>query len=201
MSHYFIEDKTLKHDIKTIGYYFSGNKFAFTTNSGLFSKDHIDPATDILLKTVPRITGSLLDMGCGYGCIGIILGKAYSLKVTQADINQLAIDYTKINCTANNFDTNIIKSDCFDNITDSFDTILINPPIHAGKAVTYKMYEQSINHLNPNGKLYVVTLKKHGAESTLAKLNEVFGTCETLYKKKGYFVFCCSVLNFCPNLK
>lgn len=195
MSHYFIEDKTIKHDIKKFVYYYNFHKFTFTTDSGVFSKDHIDPATEILLKTIPTLSGSLLDMGCGYGCIGITLSKAYSLKLTQADVNQSALDLTEINCKENSVESVVIKSDCFDNISGSFDTITINPPIHAGKAVTYKMYEDSFLHLNDGGKLYIVTLKKHGAESTCDKLKDVFGTCETLYKKKGYYVFCCTKKN------
>jgi len=192
MSHYFIEDKSLKHDIKSIEYHYANNKFVFTTDSGVFSKDHIDPATDILLKNIPPLSGSLLDMGCGYRCIGIVLSKTYSLKLTQVDINQRAIDLTRINCNANGVDSTIIKSDGFENVSGTFDTITINPPIHAGKQVTYKLYEDSLTHLNPGGKLYVVTLKKHGAESTCAKLQSVFGNCDTIYKKKGYYVFCCT---------
>lgn len=192
MSHYFIEDKTLKHDFKKIIYFYSDIKFVFTTDSGLFSKDHIDPATDILLKTIPSLSGSLLDMGCGYGCIGIVLAKTYALDLNQADVNQLAIDLTKRNCIDNGVNSNVIKSNCFDNISGSFDTIVINPPIHAGKSITYKMYDDSFSHLNNGGKIYIVTLKKHGAESTHVKLKNTFGNCETLYKKKGYYVFCCT---------
>jgi len=191
MSHYFIEDNSLKSDIKKIAYEFAGKRFTFTTDSGLFSKDHVDHATDILLHTIPPLTGSLLDMGCGYGCIGIVLAKTYGLQLTQADVNQRALDFTKINCTANGVQSNIIKSNCFEDISGMFDTITINPPIHAGKAVTYEMYDGSFAHLNTGGKLYIVTLKKHGAESTKSRLESVFGNCEVLYKKKGHYVFCC----------
>lgn len=192
MSHYFIEDNSLKQDFKRIFYDFADVKFVFTTVSGIFSKDHIDFATDILLKTIPPLSGSLLDMGCGYGCIGIILAKIYSLQLTQADINPSALNLTKINCIENGVNSLVVKSNCFDDISGSFDTIVINPPIHAGKSVTYKMYEDSYTHLNSNGKLYIVTLKKHGAESTYIKLKNIFGSCETLYKKKGHYVFSCT---------
>lgn len=192
MSHYFIEDNSLKQNIKKFPYYYKDNEFIFTTNSGLFSKDHADPASDILLKNIPALSGSLLDMGCGYGLIGIVLAKTCSLQLTQADVNQAAVDLTKLNCEQNNVESVVVKSDCFGNISGSFDTIVINPPIHAGKAVTYKMYGDSPAHLNPGGKLYIVTLKKHGAGSTLEKLKSVFGNCETLYKKKGVYVFCCT---------
>ncbi|MCL2372663.1 MAG: methyltransferase [Defluviitaleaceae bacterium] len=193
MSHYFIEDASIKPDIKKIHYSFGGHAFIFTTNAGVFSKDHVDHATDILLNTIPPLAGDLLDLGCGYGCIGIVLAKANAINLTQADINQAALDLTKLNCKENGVASNIIKSDCFENIHGKFDTIILNPPIHAGKATTFKMYEGAFLHLNAGGKLYIVTLKKHGAESTQAKLLSIFGNCQPLYKKKGYFVFCCTI--------
>ncbi|HOP10043.1 MAG TPA: methyltransferase [Oscillospiraceae bacterium] len=191
MSHYFTEDKNLKHEIVDFDYYFRENKFTFTTDAGLFSKGHIDPATEILLNAIAPLSGSLFDLGCGYGVIGIVLAKTYGLKLTQADVNGAAVELTIKNAKANGVGAKAVKSDCFDNVSGTFDTITLNPPIHAGKAVTYRMYEESIDHLNPGGKFYVVTLKKHGAESTEAKLKSVYGNCETVYKKKGVFVFCC----------
>ncbi|MDR1642324.1 MAG: methyltransferase [Clostridiales bacterium] len=191
MSHYFINDKDLKDDLKKLDFSFHGNQFAFLSNSGMFSKDHVDPASIELIETVPPLSGSLLDMGCGYGCIGIALAKAYGLKLTQADINEAALALAEKNCQTNGVKSELIKSDCFESVSGLFDTIAINPPIHAGKSVTYKMYEDSVKHLVPGGKLYVVTFKKHGAESTKEKLAQVYGNCETLRKKKGCYVFCC----------
>ncbi|HNX15426.1 MAG TPA: methyltransferase [Oscillospiraceae bacterium] len=191
MSHYFIEDKNLKHKLATVEYYFKECKFMFTTDAGMFSKDDVDSATEILLNAIPPLSGSLLDLGCGYGVIGIVLAKACGLKLTQADVNGAAVELTVKNAKANGVVTQAVKSDCFENISGTFDTITLNPPIHAGKAVTYRMYEESIAHLNPGGKFYIVTLKKHGAESTEVKLKSVYGNCETIYKKKGVFVFCC----------
>lgn len=191
MSHYFIEDKNLKHELATVEYYFKENKFTFTTDAGLFSKDDVDPATEILLNAIPPLSGSLLDLGCGYGVIGIVLAKTYGLKLTQTDVNGAAVELTVKNAKANGVASEAVKSDCFESIHGFFDTITLNPPIHAGKAVTYRMYEESIAHLNLGGKFYIVTLKKHGAESTEAKLKSIYGNCETIYKKKGVFVFCC----------
>ena len=192
MSHYFIEDNTLPNKPKYVSYHFGGVDFVFETDSGLFSKDHIDPASDILIRALPTLSGSLLDLGCDYGCIGIVLAKVYSLWLTQADINEAAVRLTRKNCMAMGVESVVVKSDCFENIPGSFDTITINPPIHAGKAVVYRMFEESAEHLHHGGKLYVVTLKKHGALSTRKKLAEIFGNCAVVYKKKGYFVFCCT---------
>ena len=61
MSHYFIEDNTLPNKPKYVSYHFGGVDFVFETDSGLFSKDHIDPASDILIRALPTLSGSLLD--------------------------------------------------------------------------------------------------------------------------------------------
>jgi 16S rRNA (guanine1207-N2)-methyltransferase len=187
LNHYFIHDGK-KHEIRYIEYDFRGSRFRFAVHDCVFSKNHVDYATDILLNVIPPLSGSLLDMGCGYGVIGIVLYKMQSLELTAADVNPAAVELTRINGVEN-----VIESDCFDNIAGRFDTIVINPPIHAGKSVTYKMYEQSLAHLNSGGRLYVVTLKKHGAESTAAKLREVYGgeNVQIIYKKKGIFVLEC----------
>jgi 16S rRNA (guanine1207-N2)-methyltransferase len=189
MGHYFIDDHSQNSCTRQLSYKFADCVFTFTTDIGLFSRDRVDPATDVLIRAIPPLSGTLLDMGCGYGCIGIVLSRAYGLSLTQADINMKAARLAEINCKANGVSSRVIVSDCFDNVPGTYDTITINPPIHAGKAVTYRMYEGAPSSLNPGGCLYVVTLKKHGAQTTLAKLSEVFGNCEIIYKKKGIFVF------------
>ena len=75
--------------------------------------------------------------------------------------------------------------------SDTFDTIITNPPIRAGKAVIYKMYEDAKNHLRESGTLYLVINKKHGAPSTISYLEELFGNCEVVDKKSGFNVLKC----------
>jgi 16S rRNA (guanine1207-N2)-methyltransferase len=193
MSHYFKEDPSLKPDIEEFTYYYKDISFRFVTDAGVFSKGRIDDATDILIHNIPPLEGSLLDLGCGYGCIGVVLSKVYSLSLTQVDINPTAIKLSIKNAQLNNVSSDIRLSDCYDNIQGCFDTIVLNPPIHAGKDVTYRMYEGAPTHLNKDGALFIVTLKKHGAESTITKLSEVFGNCDVIYKKKGYYVLRCTL--------
>ena len=196
MSHYFIKDDALSQKRHDIEYCFKGERFRFVSSAGVFSKDGVDHATGLLLNAIPPLekNAALLDMGCGYGCIGIVLARTYGVRLTQADVNETAVELTRVNCKRHGVESDVWLSDCFDGIGDrKFDVITLNPPIHAGKAVTYRMYEQSVEYLNSGGRLYVVTLKKHGAESTLAKLCEVYGSgmCSVVYKKKGYYVFEC----------
>jgi len=192
MRHYFIDDPNLPDDFRTFQYYFMGHSFTFTSNSGVFSHGHVDPLSDLLIRTVPPLTGSLLDLGCGYGAIGIALCKAYSLSLTLADINPRALYCAEINCRDNAVKCETITSDGFDGIPDKFETITLNPPIHAGKDVVWRMFEQSIHHLYEGGRFCVVMLEKHGAKSAMKKLAEVYGHYEVLYKKKGEYIFCCT---------
>jgi len=191
VSHYFIDDPNIKSKPIEISYFFEGENYIFCSDAGVFSAQRIDAATDLLLKKIPPLHGNLLDMGCGYGCIGIILAKTYSLELTQVDINQRAIHLTKKNCGLNNVKSNILISNCFDKITEYFDTIVINPPIRAGKEVIYRMYEGAYRHLKESGKLFIVIQKKHGAESTLTELHQLFGNYKILHKKKGYYIITC----------
>lgn len=188
MSHYFTPDASLPDRDIAITYGFKGRQYSFTSNAGVFSATRIDDATDLLLQTLPPLTGSLLDMGCGYGCIGIVLAKTYNLTLTQVDVNPRALALTTTNCAKNDVASTVLQSNGFDAVPDSFDTVVINPPIHAGKGVVFAMYEGAHAHLNPNGRLFIVILKKHGAESSIAKLTQLFGHCDILYKKKGTYV-------------
>lgn len=192
-SHYFVNDETLEDDIKEFNYSFKGKLYKFVSNSGVFSPGHVDDASALLMREMPSISsGSFLDLGCGYGAIGISLAGAAndskSFRLTMSDVNERALDLARLNASKNGIEADFILSDCFDAIENCFDVISLNPPIHAGKEVIFKMYEQAFEHLNKGGALYIVIQEKHGAPSTIKKLKEVFGDCNTLYKKKGYYV-------------
>lgn len=192
MSHYFIADDQLAEKKERFNYNFKGIRFEFESNSGLFSMGHVDYASDILINEIPSLKGSLLDLGCGYGPIGIVLGRTYGLDVTFADVNSKAIQYTQANLELNHFSGKVIESNCFDAIEDTFDSIVLNPPIHAGKQIIFQMYKGAFEHLKNNGCFYIVIQKKHGADSSIKALNEIFGNCDVLYKKKGFFVLQCN---------
>jgi 16S rRNA (guanine1207-N2)-methyltransferase len=138
------------------------------------------------------VSGDILDVGCGYGVIGITLSKNKNVKtVTMLDVNHRALELSKRNSVANKVNVNIVESDGFTNINSLYDTIITNPPIRAGKTVIYKMYEDAKNHLRESGVLYLVINKKHGAPSTISYLEELFGNCEVVDKKSGFNVLKC----------
>jgi 16S rRNA (guanine1207-N2)-methyltransferase len=152
----------------------------------------VDRATDILLENLPELSGRVLDLGCGYGVIGIVLAKIYNICVVMSDVNERALELAgrnAINNGAGDKITRIVKSDGFENILESFDAIILNPPIHAGKSAVYKIYEDAYNYLNSGGRFFVVIQKKHGALSHKQKLEEIFTEVSVLYSKKGFYIF------------
>jgi len=199
MSHYFSEEQTTPSKRKVFTYQYKSYSYTFITDTGVFSVGHIDSGTDILLQHIPPLSGSLLDMGCGYGAIGIVLAKEYNLALTQADINPRAIELARENCEKNGLQSNIILSNQFSKILGQFDTIVINPPIHAGKQVIYSLYKDAFACLNEFGNLYIVIRKKHGAESTITKLTQIFGNTSILHKKKGIYVLCSKKMPSSPR--
>ena len=191
INHYFSKEELTQSNPTAFSYTFGLNKFTFTTDAGVFCVGRVDRATDILLQNIPPLQGSLLDMGCGYGCIGIVLAKEYGLQLTQADINPRAVRLTIENAAQNSVVSSVVKSDCFRQIQGHFNTVIINPPIHAGKNVIFDMYQGSYDHLKPDGVLYIVILKKHGAQSSIEALKKIFGNCQIIYKKKGCCILYC----------
>jgi 16S rRNA (guanine1207-N2)-methyltransferase len=189
---YYQDNENLIDDLKTISYY--GHKeLTFQTNSGLFAKDKIDYYSIILVDVINsdfnQELNSYLDLGCGYGFIGIALAQIFPhTNKYFIDINKRAIEYTKINIKRNNVENAFVYQSDGIQLEQTFDLIALNPPIHAGKQVMYNLYHQAYNHLSDIGSLYIVLAKKHGALSTIKDLETVFAKVVTVYKKKGLFV-------------
>ena len=194
MNQYFNSNNALSKELNNSDYEFAKQKFRFATHDGVFSKEHVDPASEVLLKSMKGVcnNNSMLDLGCGYGVVGIIAARVFGCDVTFADVNENALELTRKNCDLNGVKAEIIKSDCFSGLAEKkFGVIALNPPIHAGKTVTYSMYEQSREHLKNGGKFFIVTFKQHGANSTLEKVKSIYGetNVEIIHKKKGLYVF------------
>ena len=186
---YFNENPAALTQERTLQLSIFGMDFRFLANNGLFSCDKVDAASITLIENIPPITGRLLDLGCGYGTVGIVLAKTNPVNLTMSDINRIALAYAAKNAALNQVEAEIIHSDGFENLTAKYNNIALNPPIHAGKEVMYRLYTGAAAHLVPGGALYVVIHKKHGAQSTQQALEGLFSECLTLYKKKGLYVF------------
>ena len=192
MSHYYINDNNLKNERRTFSYDYKGKRINFTSDLGVFSKDRLDFGTHVLLQSLPNLSDkkSLLDVGCGVGCIGVSIAKAYpNLEVTMIDVNERCIELTQKNISDNKVNAKVLYSNLYENISETYDVIISNPPIRAGKKVVLGVVEEGYNYLNDNGEVYVVIQKKQGADSMKKRMEEVYGNVEIVDKDKGYFIF------------
>ncbi len=193
MSHYFDENPTLESNIKEIGFSLYGQNYAYYTDNGVFSKSRVDEGSYILLKVLLplHLTGRILDLGCGYGPIGLTIAQnSKEARVDLADINSRALALASKSGERLNLNDRVtfLHSDIFEKIEGPYDSIVVNPPIRAGKIVTYRMYEESKQYLIDGGSLYVVIRRKQGAESALKYIETVFENVSVLHKEKGYWI-------------
>jgi len=192
MNHYFT-NTDLEHNKKEINAIFKETKFTFFTDNGVFSKSGLDFGTRTLLENInfEELKGDILDFGCGYGPIGIILSKLTNLEIDMLDINERSLDLAKQNSKLNNTKTNIFKSDIYENVTKKYDYIITNPPIRVGNEILHKILFEAKNHLKENGKMYLVVNKDQGAKSLVKKLENYYNV-QIIGKNKGFFVILCS---------
>nr|WP_246031890.1 methyltransferase [Salibacterium salarium] len=166
----------------------------FVSDHGVFSKNEVDFGSRTLVDAFswPDEDGDVLDMGCGYGPIGISLAVETERQVWLADINQRALQLTEKNSDVYGLEnTIVINSDLFSSVEKKdFVSILTNPPIRAGKQIVYTLFEKAYRHLRSGGSLWVVIQKKQGAPSAKEKLSSIFDEVHLIKKNKGYYVFC-----------
>ena len=151
-------------------YTYRGVALSFRTDAGVFSKGEVDTGTRLLLEALPEeMSGEVLDLGCGWGVIGIsIAGKWPETKVTMADVNTRALELSRENAKRNRTEVTCIESDGMAALEGkTFDAVVTNPPIRAGKQVIYKMFADAAAALKPGGALYLVIRKQQGAESCI----------------------------------
>ncbi len=163
----------------------------FASDNGVFSKETLDFGSRVMLETLVGLDlkGSLLDLGCGIGVIGILLKKYKpELKVTMVDVNETAVSLATENSKLYQQDNTVLVSDGFANINTTFDTIVSNPPIRTGKKVIYELFRQSFDYLNEDGKLYLVIRDKQGAASAVKYLSTLCQRVEVVKKEKGYWI-------------
>ncbi len=171
-----------------------GKKFVFMTDNGVFSKDGLDFGSRLLLESIPleEVGGKVLDMGCGYGVLGIVLNKVTSCKVDMVDVNLRAMHLAELNIKENHcINVNVFESNCYENISSKYSSIITNPPIRAGKKIVYDMVMNACNYLEENGHLFLVIRKEQGAKSLIVDLEKLYNV-EVLNKKKGFFILKCT---------
>lgn len=190
MSQYFDNDKNVKSEKKIIKFNFNDKEYSVYSDNGVFSKDKFDYGTRALLNNIDinSLSGNVLDLGCGIGVVGIILGTINkNINIDMVDINERAISLAKENIIMNNINANVFESYVYDNITNKYNYIITNPPIRAGKDVVRRFLLGSYDYLNDNGMLYFVMRKDHGVKTMIKELEEKFNV-EILDRDKGFYI-------------
>ncbi|HHG7448383.1 TPA: class I SAM-dependent methyltransferase [Streptococcus pneumoniae] len=186
---YYAENPDAAHDIHELRVDLLGEKMTFLTDAGVFSKKMVDFGSQLLLKCLDVNQGeTVLDVGCGYGPLGLSLVKVYGVQATMVDINTRALDLAQRNAEKNNAKATIFQSNIYARVQGRFDHVISNPPIRAGKQVVHEIIEKSKDFLETSGDLTIVIQKKQGAPSAKSKMEDVFGNCEILKKDKGYYI-------------
>ena len=192
MGQYFDNDN-LKSNIIKYKTQLLDREFCFNTDNGVFSKSKLDFGTRVLLENIPLtdISGSVLDVGCGYGVISIIVSKLTNCHVDGIDVNKRALHLANMNKKENNVsDVTFIESNCYESINKKYDCIITNPPIRAGKKIVYEILMNARNFLKSNGVMYLVIHKDQGAKSAVKDMEKYYDV-TVLNKIKGFFVIKC----------
>ncbi|HZJ85636.1 MAG TPA: methyltransferase, partial [Erysipelotrichaceae bacterium] len=191
LKHYYVDDQKELTNRKEITFRFLDIDFKFTTADSIFSKDKVDAGSTLLLQLAVEsgIKDLVLDYGCGYGVVGVTLAKL-GHSIIGIDVTDRAIKLSEINAKQNQVKASFEKiiNNNVSKYNNTFNTVLLNPPIRAGKVVIYEMFDNAYNFLLPGGVLYIVMRKQHGAKSAIKKLETLFNDVTVINKSKGYYI-------------
>lgn len=187
--HYFTADPGSAEVEHTVRLVVDGRAFELVTATGVFSTQRIDPGTAVLLAHAPPppTTGSVVDLGCGYGAIACALAiRAPAAQVLAVDVNARALELARRNAAALGLD-NIIVRDASEVDDTRFDAIYSNPPIRVGKTALHELLTQWLGRLHPDGRAYLVVHRNLGSDSLARWLREAYEV-ERLVSVRGYRV-------------
>ncbi len=190
MKHYYSGRR--KGLYQLISDFIRGVTVEFEVAPGLFSYEEVDKGTKLLIEyaEIPE-QGVVLDVGCGYGAIGITIAKLNPrLRVYMVDVNKEAVKLAKRNAKRNKVEDRVVvlHGDLYEPVKNmKFDAIYSNPPLAAGMDVVLRIIEEAPSHLNKGGTLQVVVRK--GAETVRKAMERAFGNVKKLVAKSGYRVF------------
>lgn len=192
-NHYYTENPNTAHAIEEWSFELVGKNFRFVTDSGVFSRNGVDFGSRVLIdafdwQELPE--GRILDVGCGYGPIGLSLAYATGRTVEMIDVNQRAVALAVENAAKNQIEAvDIHASNIYETLHEKqYAAIVSNPPIRAGKKVVHEILTGAEPLLVTGGTLTVVIQKKQGAPSAQKRMEEAFGNVEIVTKDKGYYI-------------
>lgn len=192
--HYFTSKPSADKNEKKIEARLKGQQMTFTTDSGVFSRDRVDFGSQVMIEAIDErafSTGEVLDVGCGYGPVGLSLAKANpALHIDMIDVNERALELAKKNAELNGVsNVSIFLSSIYEQVEkQTYGAVISNPPIRAGKQTVHKVITDAKEHLADNGVLIIVIQKKQGAPSAKKVMEETYGNVTRIGLDKGYWV-------------
>lgn len=191
MSHYYSKNPSVPLRTKIIEVVVRGHHFKFITASGVFSFGKFDEGTRLLIENaVLDESFRVLDLGCGYGAIGIVASR-FVKYVLMTDINTRAVQIAKKNLKINNVKNAEVRwGNLYEPVRDEkFHSIITNPPVHAGKEVLREIVINAPKHLYDGGLLQLVIRTNQGAKYIKGLMDETFSEVRELAKGGGYRVY------------
>jgi 16S rRNA (guanine1207-N2)-methyltransferase len=184
---YFTRDPSSESRMAVASWPHGGREYEFLTDCGVFSRGHVDYGSRLLAESLPAISGRVLDLGCGYGFIGLAVKLMNpAARVVLCDVNLRALALARENAAKLGLDAEILESDGWAAVEGRFDAIVTNPPVRAGKRIYYPWFDAAPARLNPGGALYVVLQRKQGAPSAIQHLESLFSRVEEIGHGAGY---------------
>ena len=192
MNHYFDNNENLKSEEIKRKAIINGKEFEFLTDNGVFSKKGLDFGTRSLLESIDttKINGKVLDFGCGYGPIGIYISRMTKAEVHMIDVNRRSLELARRNVNLNHVNVQIYESNIYENVKETFDYIISNPPIRVGKKILYEILFKAYDYLKEKGELWIVVNKDQGAKSLMKDLEKTYKV-ELVNKNKGFYIIRC----------
>ncbi len=195
MKHYWNSEIDESFKPTKINVFYGGKEYSFLTSEAVFSKGRGDYGSLLLISSsldfIPDTHSKVLDLGCGYGMIGLIIASLKPMtEVEMTDVSKRAIALSNLNISDYSLSDRVHAHvrDGFSESSEMYDFIICNPPIRTGKANVHKMLTDAREHLRTGGSLFVVIKKKHGAPSAQKLLKEVYGNCKVINRDKGYYI-------------
>jgi len=191
--HYFSPEPDSRLERGIVSAMLRGRRYRFVTATGVFSHKRIDNGTRLLAESmVVPADGTLLDLGCGYGVLGIVAATLEpGLRVTMTDVNQRAAALAAENASRMRLgNAEVLAGDLYEPVGDRrFNTVVSNPPISAGmRRVVEPLVSGAVEHLEAGGLLQLVVQSNKGGRTLARMIDEHFGGHLVASKGSGYRV-------------
>lgn len=192
-SHYFSPAPPVASSGRVVEFRDRGRAFRFHTAAGVFARRGVDRGSRLLLETVdPSGAQRILDLGCGYGVLGIVTAaRAPQARVVLVDVNPRAVALAKENVTLNRVGNADVRcgDGCAAVAGETFDLVLFNPPIRAGREVVLRLLREAHGCLAPHGRLYLVARTQQGARTLGRLMGTIFAGAAEVGRGGGFRVF------------